>query len=86
MTTTVYVIMPIAIKSNQLTEVNMVLDDDEILQLKDTLGDACEKAEGIRQLLFALHISDNIDDIIDHHSIVASSFCVQNLEATILLW
>lgn len=42
----------------------MVLDDDEILQLKDTLGDAYEKAEGIRQLLFALHISDNIDDII----------------------
>ena len=69
----------------------MMLDDDEILQLKDTLGDAYEKAEGIRQLLFALHISDNIDDdniddIIDHHSIVASSFCVQNLEATILLW
>ena len=46
----------------------MMLDDDEILQLKDTLGDAYEKAEGIRQLLFALHISDNIDDIIDHHS------------------
>ena len=46
----------------------MMLDDDEILQLKDTLGDAYEKAEGIRQLLFALHIGDNIDDIIDHHS------------------
>ena len=46
----------------------MMLDDDEVLQLKDTLGDAYEKAEGIRQLLFALHISDNIDDIIDHHS------------------
>ena len=49
----------------------MMLDDDEVLQLKDTLGDTYEKAEGIRQLLFALHISDNIDDIIDHHSIVA---------------
>ena len=46
----------------------MMLDSDEIIQLNDTLGDAYEKAEGIRQLLFALHVGSDTDDIIDHHS------------------